>query len=141
MCSPLTHHAKCLYGNSAIIWLKYCRYSEINHIINQYMIIVRTMLPKIVNRSRNVYREHVLNSLFSYIVGLCAEYDIIGNVIQPNYHANCSKFKADPCPGVYFSNEAFKCKFMQNKIQNIIILWTHTGSLNNYSSSYCNSCF
>ena len=66
-----------------------------------------------------------MNSLFSYIVGLCAEYDRKGNVIQPNYHANCSKFKADPCPGVYLSNEAFKCK---NEILNInynIYIYTH----------------
>nr|XP_022290063.1 uncharacterized protein LOC111101754 [Crassostrea virginica] len=42
------------------------------------------------------------------IGGLCTEYSIRGNVIQPNENRNCTKFKPNPCPNFYRSNKAFE---------------------------------
>lgn len=36
----------------------------------------------------------------------CTEYNVRGGVLQRNLFADC-----DSCPGFYFSNETFKCKF------------------------------
>lgn len=44
------------------------------------------------------------------LVGHCTEYNIMGRVIQENYKAECTKYDP-PCPPIYNSAEAYKCKF------------------------------
>lgn len=41
------------------------------------------------------------------IFGYCTEYNIMGRVIQENYHANCRNLNP-PCPSFYNSAEAYK---------------------------------
>uniref|UniRef100_A0A8W8JLQ5 Uncharacterized protein n=1 Tax=Magallana gigas TaxID=29159 RepID=A0A8W8JLQ5_MAGGI len=41
------------------------------------------------------------------ILCYCAEFNILGSVIQDNYYADCTKHDP-PCPSVYNSAEAYK---------------------------------
>lgn len=40
--------------------------------------------------------------------GHCTEFNVGGNIIQPNVRTNCSTFAKNPCPQLYNSNESFK---------------------------------
>lgn len=44
------------------------------------------------------------------ILGYCTEYNVKGSVIQENYNAECTTHDP-PCPPIYNSAEAYKCKF------------------------------
>lgn len=44
------------------------------------------------------------------LVGHCTEYNVMGLAIQENYKADCTKHDP-PCPAIYNSVEAYKCKF------------------------------
>ena len=46
-----------------------------------------------------------------YIKGYCTKYSILGKAIQLNYKRKCLTFTSNPCPEIYSSHEAFKCKF------------------------------
>lgn len=48
----------------------------------------------------------LIENLLLCITGDCAEYNILGNLIQGNSKAKCTK-----CPIFYRSNDAFLCKF------------------------------
>ncbi|XP_078334877.1 uncharacterized protein LOC111101012 isoform X2 [Crassostrea virginica] len=41
------------------------------------------------------------------VLGYCAEYTILGNLIQANFKTNCTAFKQKPCPAFYRSKDAF----------------------------------
>lgn len=43
-------------------------------------------------------------------LGYCTEYNVMGRVIQENYDANCTTHDP-PCPAIYNSTDAYKCKF------------------------------
>lgn len=43
------------------------------------------------------------------IAGQCAEYNLGGNLIQPNFRTNCTNFPM-ACPKSYPSTNAFKCE-------------------------------
>lgn len=56
--------------------------------------------------------QHCTAIFFLFIFkGRCTSYDIIGNVIQESWRADCSEFKENACPLYYRSDEAYKCKF------------------------------
>lgn len=48
--------------------------------------------------------------MYMFWLGYCAEFNILGSVIQDNYYADCTNHDP-PCPSVYNSAEAYKCKF------------------------------
>lgn len=48
--------------------------------------------------------------LYLLLLGYCTEYNVIGRVIQENYNADCTTHDL-PCPLIYNSAEAYKCKF------------------------------
>lgn len=47
---------------------------------------------------------------FWHFTGSCAEYSASANKIYGSLHANCTNF-SPPCPNVYNSTQAYKCKF------------------------------
>nr|XP_034331051.1 uncharacterized protein LOC117690690 [Crassostrea gigas]XP_034331053.1 uncharacterized protein LOC117690691 isoform X2 [Crassostrea gigas] len=57
----------------------------------------------------NVWRNATLEvcAFNRTLLGYCAEFNILGSVIQDNYYADCTKHDP-PCPSVYNSAEAYK---------------------------------
>uniref|UniRef100_A0A8W8JGH1 Uncharacterized protein n=2 Tax=Magallana gigas TaxID=29159 RepID=A0A8W8JGH1_MAGGI len=69
----------------------------------------------------NVWRNATLEvcAFNRTLLGYCAEFNILGSVIQDNYYADCTKHDP-PCPSVYNSAEAYKCK-LQNTHQTVFL--------------------
>lgn len=44
--------------------------------------------------------------------GHCTDYSISGNLIKQNWGTNCEVFETKPCPNVYRSTEAYKCRLL-----------------------------
>lgn len=68
----------------------------------------------------NVWRNETLEvcAFNRTILGHCAEFNILGSVIQDNYYADCTKHDP-PCPSVYNSAEAYKYKSCYELVQQI----------------------
>lgn len=66
-----------------------------------YHCVINTFVNQILEVC--AYAQNILQ-------GLCTEFNIRGNIIQPNVRANCTVFAQNPCPQLYNSNEAHKYK-------------------------------
>lgn len=65
-------------------------------------LLYHCVINPYVNQTLEVC-AYVQNILWGY----CAEYNILGNLIQANYKTNCLIFNQNPCPEFYRSKDAF----------------------------------
>nr|XP_034334900.1 uncharacterized protein LOC117692048 [Crassostrea gigas] len=66
-------------------------------------LVYHCVINTFVNQTLEVcaYAQNILQ-------GHCTEYNIRGNIIQPNVRTNCKAFSQNPCPQLYNSTEAYK---------------------------------